>query len=73
MDQLPLFTLESDGPKLCSPRDFSRAKDIPVQTLYSATSSGRIVYTKIGGRMYLHVESAEKFLLTYRKYTTEEK
>ena len=70
MEQLPLFSLGPGEPKLCAVTDFAKVKDVPVQTLYSATSSGRILHVRIHGRLYLNIESAEKFMLTYRKYTT---
>ncbi len=73
MEQVPLFTLDESSARYCTPRDFSRAHDVPVQTLYSAVQSSRILHTRVHGRLYLNSESAEKFMITYRKYTTEEK
>lgn len=73
MEQVPLFSLDKTTARFCRPPDFARANDIPVQTLYSATSSGRIVHVRVNGRLYLDVESAEKYMITYRKYSTEEK
>lgn len=72
MEQVPLFALTKDqAPRFCRPPDFARAHNVPVQTLYSATSSGRIVHTRVNGRLYLDIESAEKFMLTYQKYAKE--
>lgn len=73
MEQVPLFALDGLEPRMCRPPDFAKAHNMPVQTLYSAASSGRIVHTRVNGRLYLDIKSAEKFLLTYRKYTAEEK
>lgn len=72
MEQVPLFTVNGGEPKLCTIPDFARAHDIPVQTLYSAVQSGRVIYVRMGGRLYLNHESAEKYLALYRKYTLEE-
>ena len=73
MEQLPLFTFGDGQPNLCTIPDFAKAHDVPVQTLYSATTSGRIVHVRVHGRLYLDAESAEKYMITYRKYTTKEK
>jgi hypothetical protein len=73
VEQVPLFDLNDGQGKLCTAPDFARTRDVPVQTLYSAVQSSRILHTRVHGRLYLNLESAEKFMLTYRKYTTEEK
>ena len=71
MEQVPLFSLDGAEGKLCRVPDFARAHDVPVQTLYSAVSSGRILHVRQHGRLYLNAESAEKFMELYRKYTKE--
>jgi hypothetical protein len=71
MEQVPLFSLDETGIRYCTARDFSSAHDVPVQTLYSAVTSQRILHTRVHGRLYLNAESAEKFMITYRKYTEE--
>lgn len=71
MEQVPLFTLGESEARLCRIPDFAKAHDVPVQTLYSAASSGRILHVRSGGKLYLNAESAEKFMITYRKYTKE--
>lgn len=73
MEQVPLFSLDGHEAKVCLVSDFAKVHGVPVQTLYSATSSGRILHTRIHGRLFLNHESAEKFMQVYRKYTTEEK
>jgi hypothetical protein len=69
MEDIPLFTLSDEPAGLCRPGDFARAHDVPVQTLYSAAASGRIVYVKHHGRLYLQLKSAENFMTIYRKLT----
>lgn len=73
MEDIPLFTVNDGGPRLCRVSDFARAHDVPAQTLYSAESTGRILGTRIRGKVYLNVESAEKFVAAYRKLTPSPK
>lgn len=67
MQDIPLFTFGEGEPRLCAVSDFAKANGVPVQTLYSATSSGRIVHVRRNGRLYLNIESAEHYMTVYRK------
>lgn len=71
LEQVPLFALDGKTPNMCTIPDFAKVHDVPVQTLYSAYQSGRILHTRLHGRVYLDIESAEKFMITYRKYAKE--
>ena len=72
MEQLPLFTFgDMNTELLCTIPDFAKEKDVPVQTLYSAVHSGRILHVRRNGRLYLQHKSAEDFMTAYRKYTKE--
>lgn len=69
MEDVPLFTLNEGEAVLCRIPDFAKAYDVPVQTLYSAVSSGRIIHVRMSGKLYMNAESAKTFMTAYRKLT----
>lgn len=69
MEDIPLFTFGDGEPRLCTIPDFARANSVPVQTLYSAVSSGRIIHVRRNGKLYMNAESAEAFMTVHRRLT----
>lgn len=73
MEDIPLFTFGNGQAQLCRIPDFAKAHDVPVQTLYSAVSSGRIIHVRKNGKLYMNAKSAEDFMTSYVKLTTTPK
>lgn len=69
MEDIPLFTFGEGQTQFCRVADFAKSHDVPVQTLYSAESSGRIIGVRKNGKLYLDVKSAEAFMASYQKMT----
>lgn len=49
-----------------TPARFAAKYDIPLQTVYSAVNSGRIVSHRYGGRRYLVATSADTYAQVYK-------
>lgn len=61
---LPVLLINNT--KMYTPRDFARAKGIPVQTVYSAVREDRIQSERYGGRVYMIASSAETYAEIYK-------
>lgn len=48
------------------PKVFADHHEIPLQTVYSAINSGRIISHRFGGRVYLVASSADTYALLYK-------
>lgn len=63
-EQPALF--EVNNVKMCTPRALADSAGIPIQTVYSAANSGRIICHRFGGRMYLDAASANTYATLYK-------
>lgn len=59
-------TLQLNGTLMYTPRVFATAKNIPIQTVYSAVNSGAIVSHRFGGRVFLVASSADDYAEIYK-------
>jgi hypothetical protein len=69
VENVPLLDLGEGGPLLCRAPDLAKAHKVPVQTLYSAESCGRIIGIRRNGKLYLNYDSAMHFVTAYHKLT----
>ncbi len=65
MDHRQPALFEVNNVKMCTPRALADAADIPIQTVYSAANSGRIICHRFGGRLYLDAASATTYADLY--------
>ncbi len=56
---------EINNVAMYTPRGFAEHKSIPLQTVYSAINSGRIISHRFGGRVYLVASSADTYAQIY--------
>ena len=63
-EQTPRIQL--NGVDMYTPVAFSKSQEIPLQTVYSAINSGRIVSQRFGGRVFLNASSADDYALIYK-------
>lgn len=55
-----------NGVAMLTPKSFSDAHTIPLQTVYSAANSGRIIAHRHGGRLFLLASSADTYAQLYK-------
>lgn len=63
-EQPALFQL--NGVAMYVPKVFADTYDIPLQTVYSAANSGRIIAHRQGGRLFLVASSADTYAEIYK-------